>query len=697
MNICGTCCLIVSLGMALFCCGLQVSHSQSSTLPRIGDSSAKLEQELVAKYGVEQRVRVRRGLQQVAAFWTSRDGSEEEFESFVRTNFSGDPQALGVMFNRFETLLEKLDGHMQEIGREFRAQADLDVGPILPFDEVFAAYDPSAHVADDFFGNKLAFTVLLNFPLTTLEQRLTEGEKWSRRQWAQARLAQRFSKRVPAEVNQAIAQASAEAEQYISQYNIWAHHLITSEGRRLFPPGLRLLSHWNLRDQIKADYSEPRDALARQRTIQQVMERIVTQTIPAGAINNPRVDWNPFSNEVKPAASADTDMPALSGSEINRAPEPDTRYAMLLNTHLAQKRLDPYSPTAPTLIARRFNEDRELPEARVKAMLEQVVSSPLVPQVAKLIESRLGRPLEPFDVWYAGFRPRGAYTEEQLDRRIAARYPTADAYRKDMPNLLMQLGFSSDRAAYLAANIVVDPARGSGHAMGASMRGEKAHLRTRVGESGMNYKGFNIAVHELGHNAEQVLSLNDIDHWLLQGVPNTAFTEALAFVFQGRDLELLGLSKPDPKTRAMAALDDFWGAYEISGVALVDMAVWHWMYDHPGATPAQLKEATIEAAKECWNKYYAAVFKNRDVVLLGVYSQMIDSSLYLPDYPIGHMIAAQVEEQMQKAGKIGPEFERMARLGRIAPDLWMKEAAGRNISPDALLDAAQKAIAEAVP
>jgi hypothetical protein len=266
-----------------------------------------------------------------------------------------------------------------------------------------------------------------------------------------------------------------------------------------------------------------------------------------------------------------------------------------------------------------------------------------------------------------------------------------------MPNLLMQLGFSSDRAAYLAANIVVDPARGSGHAMGASMRGEKAHLRTRVGESGMNYKGFNIAVHELGHNAEQVLSLNDVDHWLLQGVPNTAFTEALAFVFQGRDLELLGLSKPDPKTRAMAALDDFWGAYEISGVALVDMAVWHWMYDHPGATPAQLKEATIEAARECWNKYYAAVFKKRDVVLLSIYSQMIDSSLYLPDYPIGHMIAAQVEEQMQKAGKIGPEFERMARLGRIAPDLWMKEATGRNVSPDALLDAAQKAIAEAVP
>ena len=97
---------------------------------------------------------------------------------------------------------------------------------------------------------------------------------------------------------------------------------------------------------------------------------------------------------------------------------------------------------------------------------------------------------------------------------------------------------------------MVDPARGSGHAMGAGRRADKAHLRTRVEKDGMNYKGFNIAVHEMGHNVEQTFSLNMIDHTLLQGVPNTAFTEALAFVFQGHDLELLGLSKPDGEDAA---------------------------------------------------------------------------------------------------------------------------------------------------
>ena len=52
----------------------------------------------------------------------------------------------------------------------------------------------------------------------------------------------------------------------------------------------------------------------------------------------------------------------------------------------------------------------------------------------------------------------------------------------------------------------------------------------------MDYKGYNIAVHELGHNVEQTFSLNYVDHTLLAGVPNTAFTEAMAFVFQERDL-----------------------------------------------------------------------------------------------------------------------------------------------------------------
>jgi hypothetical protein len=391
-------------------------------------------------------------------------------------------------------------------------------------------------------------------------------------------------------------------------------------------------------------------------------------------------------------ASAEKDGDPKPNIAATNAPEPNTRYAMLWKTYAASREVDPYSPTAPTHIARRFDENREIPEQRVKAMLEQVLSSPMVPRVAALIQKRLGRPLEPFDIWYNGFRAKSKYSEAELDKIVSAKYPTPEAYQKDIPNMLVELGFPKHRADYIAANIIVDPARGSGHAMGANMRSAKAHLRTRVEKTGMNYKGFNIAVHEMGHNVEQTLSLNDIDHYLINGVPNTAFTEALAFVFQAQDLALLGLAEPDPQSEALKTLNDFWGTYEIAGVALVDMAAWHWMYEHPNAKPDELKQAVLQISKDVWNKYYAPVFGKKDVVLLGVYSHMIDSFLYLPDYPIGHLIAHQIEEQIKKTGTIGPEFERMAKFGSLAPDLWMKNATGRPVGPEAMLEATERSL-----
>jgi len=670
------------------------SSAAPSNLSWMTDSMVKLHLELVAKYGDAQRDRIGRGLHQVMEHWRPEDGDAAVFEDVVRTNFAGDQATLDTMFNRFEDLLEQLSGHMHEINRAFRQQADLDLGPILPFDQIFAGYDPSAHVLDDFFENKLAFVVLLNFPLTTLHERLTEGPKWTRRQWAEARLAQAFSKRIPADVNLAIAQAASQADQYISQYNIWMYHLVDDKGQRLFPPKLRLLSHWNLRDEIKADYSDKQNGLAKQSTIQQVMERIVTQTIPQAVVDNPSVDWNPFTNDVKPAAEKDTDNPAPADKKISNAPEPSTRYQKLLKTFQASKKADPYSPTAPTLIDRRFDEDREIPEKRVEEMLVQVLSSPLVPKVAKLIQLRLGRPLEPFDIWYDGFLPRGVYPQAELDAIVSKRYPTPEAYQKDIPNILVKLGFSLEKAQYLANHIIVDPARGSGHAMGAEMRSEKAHLRTRVEKTGMNYKGFNIAVHEMGHNVEQTFSLNEVDHTLLAGVPNTAFTEALAMLLQGHDLEVLGLSSPDEKSEAFRTLNDFWSTYEIGGVALVDMAVWHWMYDHPGSTPTQLRDATVQIAKDIWNRYYAPVFGKKDVVLLGIYSHMIHSFLYVPDYPIGHLIGFQIEKHMKKTGKVGDEFERIAKEGRVTPDMWMINATGKPVGAEALLEATERALAK---
>ncbi len=647
--------------------------------------------ELAALYGEGSRPRAERGIAQVASLWRTEDGDSDAFEEFVRRNFAADDATRKALLERMDRLHEQLDGSMNEIGRAFRWQADVEAGPILPFDELFAAYDPGAHVNDDFFANKIAFVVLLNFPLTALEEKLRDGPGWTPQHWAEARLADRYARRVPAEVSQQIATALAGADAYIAGYNIWMHHLLDTDGQRLFPAGKRLITHWNLRDELKAQYAE-RDGLPRQRMIAQVMERIVDQTIPAVVVDNPHVDWQPYSNSVNPTTTSDSDQPAPAGMAITNAREPDTRYAKLLEVYRAARLADPYSPAAPSLIARRFNFDRELPEARVEAMLEEILGSPLVPRVAKLVEQRLARPLEPFDIWYNGFLPRGQYTEAELDAVTKKKYPTADAFAADIPAILTKLGFSTDRARYVAANVAVDPSRGAGHAWGAQRRGDKAHLRTRVGADGMDYKGYNIAVHELGHNVEQTFSLNQVPYNGLEGVPNTAFTEALAFVFQARDLELLGLATPDATSQALGVLDDFWGAYEIGGVALVDMRLWRWMYAHPDATPAELREATLGIAREVWNEFYAPVFGRRDVVLLGIYSHMISSMLYLPDYPMGAMIARQVEQKIERSGDLAGEFERMTSQGRLTPDLWMQKATGAPVGPAALLGAAEQAL-----
>jgi hypothetical protein len=581
---------------------------------------------------------------------------------------------------------------MTSLVRDLRRGVDLEIGEQLPLDLRLGAYDPGAHLSDDMFSSKLAMVALLNFPHSTLEERLAKGGGWSRREWAERRLAQRFSARVPADVNARIAAAYSEAGTYVSAYNVYMHHVLTPDGKRLFPKGLRLLSHWNLRDELKARYADA-DGLAKQRLIATVMDKIVRQEIPAAVVNNPLLDWTPATGAVVASPVKDADAPAGARAEAQPEREPDERYRRWKGIFQAERLADPHNPENPTFIDRRFNRDREIPEKEVTALLEAVLASPLSGRVAKLVEKRLGRKLEPFDIWYAGFKPRARHTEADLDALTKKRYPTPAAYAGDMPRFFKQLGFSEEKARFLADHIEVDPARGSGHAFGAARRDDKAHLRTRVGADGMDYKGYNIAVHEMGHNVEQVFSTTTIDHTLLMGVPNTAFTEALAFVFQNRDLELLGLSGPDPQAHDMKALEDFWATREIAGVGLVDMSAWRWLYAHPEATPAEFRQAVVTIAQDVWNRHFAALLGARDVALLAIYSHMVDSGLYTPDYPLGHLIAFQVEEHFRKTpDRFGSEFERICQLGSVTPDAWMRKAVGAPLSAQPLLEATERAL-----
>lgn len=655
--------------------------------PRVLES---IEAELVQAHGEGVRVRAERGLRQVASLWRAEDG---DLRAFALEHFLADSADVSATFQHLEATFEQIDGHFLEISRALSQYTALELGPTQRVDDLLNAYDPSAHLTDDLFQDRIGFVTLLNFPLSPLEEKQAHAQEYSRRDWAERELTARFARRVPADVQQRITQAQADASTYIDSYNIWMHHLVDGSGARPFPKGLRLITHWNLRDEIKAQYAEA-GGLERQRLITRVMDRIVTQSIPQAVIDNPRVDWNPVTNEVRstPASELEPDAPAGNDLPVTSAPEDDVRYARLLATFQAERAADPFGAGSSTRIARGFEDLAVMSEERVRALLLAVLEAPASAEVAREIRGALGRDLEPHDIWFSGFRSAEVTSEDELDARCRKRYPNSAAFAADVPRILRDLGFAPERADWLAARIVVDPSRGAGHALQAARRGDLPHLRTRVEADGMNYKGYNIAVHELGHNVEQLCSLYDVDHTLLSGVPNTAFTEALAFVFQAKDRELMGFPPPSAEAERRRVLDDFWATREIAGVALLDVGVWHWMYDHPEATPSELREATLQMARELWNRHYAPFLGGPDCALLAIYSHMISYPLYLFNYPLGHLIAFQIEEQMHKAGRIGPEFERMARFGSVLPDTWMEHATGAPVSADPLLRATERAL-----
>ncbi len=664
--------------------GIAMDRGKEATAPSERARTACVEA-LVARHGEELRPRIERGVAQLAALWRPADGDERAFEEFCRERFLADERDLHATFARLEAALEQVWGHLHEIDRELRTPLDLDTGPVLEVDRMLVRIDPWSPLFEDFFRTGVAHLCRLNFPVHTLAERLAEGPAWDRETWARSRMMDLFAERVPPEIGQRITDALARASEYVDGYWIRADRLLGPGGEPLFPEGKRLISHWGLRDEIKANYALGREGLERQRLLETVMERIVRQEIPAAVIDDADPWWDPVANRVFTAPGR------VAPAEL-QAREPDRRYAIILDVFHAERAVDPYTPSTPSYLARTFERDIQVPVEEVEALFERVLQSEEVRRTARVIERRLGRPLEPFDLWYAGFRPQARYDERELDRRVRERWPDVAAFQRDLPRILEALGFAPDRARWLAERIVVDPARGAGHAMAAEMRGQRAHLRTHAGPDGFDYKGFNIAMHELGHNVEQVFSLDGIDHWFLHGVPDSACTEAFAFLFQERDLEVLGLGEPDEVTRREAALQKLWSAYEIMGVGLVDIRTWRWLYQHPEATPAELREAVLSIARDTWNRYYAPVFGRKDVELLAVYSHMISYPLYLPNYPLGELIAFQLKEKVHGEA-FGREFERIARQGKLTPDLWMKRAVGSGISAEPLLRAARAALA----
>ena len=622
-----------------------------------------------------------RGIRACASLWRPADCSEEDFKEFVSTRYENTAEGKRRLHDHLSAAFEALAGCGNDLQIRLQRPTILDGDEPLEVDYILSGYNSQAHQTEDLFANKIAFITMLNFPFYTLAEKNEKGMEWSPLEWAYARMGDMFTDRADAAGYKASTEANAKAENYIASYNIMMGHLLTEDGERLFPEGMSLLSHWNLRDEIKADYADSKTGLKKQEMIFKVMEHIVLQTIPECVINNPEYDWKPFSNTVW-----------KDGKKVEAGSEACERYARILDIFHASLAADPYFPQMPTAIVRNFEGDMELSADRIESLFLSLISSPEVKQVGKLIQKRLGRKLRPFDIWYDGFKSRATMSEDSLSAQTRALYPDAAAFKKGMPQMLCNLGFSEQDAEFISSKIEVEPARGSGHAWPTLSRFQPSLLRTRIGADGMDYKGYNIAVHEFGHNVEETMDMYFVPFYMLSGIPNSALTETMAFVFQKRDLQLLGY--PAAKIDENTTLDIFWGAYEIMGVALTDMYVWRWLYENKEATAEDLRDATVRIAKDVWNKYYEPVLGSRDCPLLAIYSHMVSSPMYLPNYPFGHLVEYQVEEFLSKfrnPSDFAAQLKRIWSQGRLTPDIWMKKAVGTDVSVTPLVNAAKSA------
>ena len=183
------------------------------------------------------------GVLQAAALWTEQDGSQADFDQLVADYYCQTDSERVALFESLSTIFENVYQSADMLTVELLRPTQLTNAndPQSP-DWIMSGYSPLAHFSDDMFANKLAFITIINFPHYSLEEKNTLGKNWTRQEWAMARMGDIFTTRVPAEVNTRMAQALADAENYIADYNIYMGNLRTEDGRQLWPAEKVLLS-----------------------------------------------------------------------------------------------------------------------------------------------------------------------------------------------------------------------------------------------------------------------------------------------------------------------------------------------------------------------------------------------------------------------------------------------------------------------
>ncbi len=613
------------------------------------------------------------GVARVANRWQKSDGDGETFKSFCIKHFITDESDRARLLDRYESALGSIGGHLYEIGRHLRRWTDLRGDEMPEVDNFMAMFDPCPDLSDQFYKQKIAFIALLNFDRPDLSTMLDQGDSWSTDKWAEVRAGWAFGPRIPAEVNDRARKLEHDADMFVSEFHVPVGCMIDDEGKSWFEKDRKLIAHWLIREEIKAGYTED-NGINKQRALSWVMGRHIDGTLPKSVMNSTcEGKWDPRKNTIDGIEQTDILGPV--------------RYEQLLSQRSVANDYDIYFEEHPTAIARKFDLEREIPEKSVEALMIELLEAPVRKDIAKLLSKQLGRPLESFDIYLEDISESGSAAE--LDEKVTAKFKDELVFQDKLPEVLRDLGYSDEDAEFLGTRVNVEIARGAGHAMRPGIPEYHAWLRTNRLDDRLGWDGFDTAMHELGHNLEQLISTHFVPRPLLRNVPNTACTEAFAFLYQNKAREVVGIQEDDEtKAFAVASIEGLLSACQIAGPSLVELYTWRWLYENPETTPEVLRDKMISIADDVWNKYFKDQFGEDPYHILAAYQHMIGYPLYLADYTIGHVISHQIKSHMR--GKdLAAETKRICSIGRLTPDLWMKRAVGNGISAKQLIDDAK--------
>lgn len=629
-------------------------------------------------HGETSRSRAETGVTQVAMFWRECDGDNEAFTTFCTERFVSNEDELTMLLERLETSLEQIRGHLYEMRRNLRRWSDLVGDTMEGVDSILATFDPAPDLAEQWFEQKLAFVAILNFKRVKLDEMLANGGEYSANDWASARIANSFGPRIPKEVNDLARELHHKTSEFVSHFHVPVGTMVDEFGKRWFEADRSLLAHWLIREEMKAGYNDAQ-GLAKQRALAWVMARHIEGTIPTSVMeSNSTGDWDPQANTID-----GKDPGELIGL---------VRYDRWMDNVTIARALDQHYPEHPTAIDRKFNLEREIPEKEVEKLLIELLESPVRHELAELLTSRLGRPLESHDIYFDDlFESRPA---EELNATVRAHFADEHEFQAKLPEVLRGLGYNNEDAEFLGTRVSVEIARGSGHAMRPQLREYGAWLRTNRLKDELGWDGFDTAMHELGHNLEQLCSTYFAPRPSLRGVPNTACTEAFAFLYQSLAKRVLGIEDPEQTERAFheETVASILMACQIAGPSLVELKTWRWIYEHEGdVTPEGIRSAHLAAGEEVWNRFFAEDFGQDPYHILCAYQHQVGYPLYLCDYAIGRTIGHQIRTYMR--GKdLATETKRITSIGSLTPDQWMRQAVGGPLSVQPLVKDAHEAL-----